>query len=189
VAHLPRTQQFEGTVVPVVEQQEHWVRVLLTGRQAVPSQGDPGQLTGWLRVADVELHDNPARIEVSLSERTVDVVTAERGADGAIGGERVERVADDFAWGTEATPTPTGRAFVMMTRTVDLAYTRGVPIVYLSVQSPTLDGFDGQAVAVTAFHYHDVRSGAISNGCIRLDADAMRRLAELPAGTPVHVRE
>jgi hypothetical protein len=77
----------------------------------------------------------------------------------------------------------------MMTRTVDLAYTRGVPIVYLSVQSPTLDGFDGQAVAVTAFHYHDVRSGAISNGCIRLDADAMRRLAELPAGTPVHVRE
>ena len=179
VAYLPRTQHFEGTVVPVVEEQEHWVRVLLVGRQSVPSVGDPGQVTGWLRTSDVELTDNPFHVEVSLSQRTIDVVTD----DGS------ERVAEDFASGAAATPTPVGRSFIMMTRTASLAYTRGLPLVYLSVQSPTLDGFDGQSVAVTAFHYHDARSGAISNGCIRLDEAAISRLAELPAGTPVFVRE
>jgi hypothetical protein len=59
--------------------------------------------------------------------------------------------------------------------------------VYLGVQSPTLAGFSGAAVAVTAFHYHDARSGPISNGCLRLDAAAIDRLAQLPLGTPVIV--
>ncbi|MDN3309490.1 L,D-transpeptidase [Microbacterium oryzae] len=179
VAYLPRTQHFEGTVVPVIEREEHWVRVLLVGRQAIPSQGDPGQVTGWLRMADVELAANPYRVEVDLSDRTIDIVT---------GGES-ERVASDFASGATATPTPRGRSFVMTTRTASLAYTRGLPLVYLSAQSPVLDGFDGQSVAVTAFHYHDAHSGEISNGCIRLDESAITRLAELPEGTPVYIRD
>jgi len=41
---------------------------------------------------------------------------------------------------------------------------------------------------VTAFHYHDSHSGQISNGCLRLDAAAIDRLAQLPAGTPVFIR-
>lgn len=180
IAALARELPFEGTVVPVVEREEHWVRVLLVGRQSTPSQGDAGQVTGWLRMADVELTANTTRVEVDLGDRTIDVVTP----DGA------ERVATDFASGTTGTPTPLGRSFIMLTRAVpELAYTAGLPIVYLSAQSPTLDGFDGQSVAVTAFHYHDVRSGPISNGCIRLDGDAIARLAELPAGTPVYIRE
>ena len=69
-----------------------------------------------------------------------------------------------------------------------LAYTRGHPIVYLSAQSPTLDGFAGASVAVTAFHYHDDRSGSISNGCLRVDPDAITALAQLPLGTPVIIR-
>ncbi|GAA4766165.1 L,D-transpeptidase family protein [Microbacterium gilvum] len=179
VAYLPREQRYGGTIVPVVERQENWMRVLLVGRQSTPSQGDPAQVTGWLRAADVELSANPYRVEVSLSERTVDIV----GADGS------ERIATDFASGAAATPTPLGRSYVMLTEVVEsLGYTRGHPLIYLSVQSPTLDGFDGQSVAVTAFHYHDAHSGAISNGCLRMDADAIARLAELPAGTPVYVR-
>ncbi len=77
-----------------------------------------------------------------------------------------------------------------MTKAVapQFTYTRGNPIVYLSVQSPTLDGFDGANVAITAFHYHDWRSGQISNGCIRLDAAPIAKLAELPLGTPVYIR-
>ncbi|PZR52327.1 murein L,D-transpeptidase [Xylanimonas oleitrophica] len=179
VARLPRTLQFGGTTVPVVVQHEHWLRVLLPGRQAPPSSGDPGQLTGWVRAADVEVAPAVAQVEVDLTARTVDVVR---------GGER-ERVSDGFAWGTAATPTPVGRTFVMTTR-VDrsFAFTRGHPIVYLGVQSPTLDGFSGADVAVTAFHYHDVRTGPVSNGCIRLGAEALARLAELPEGTPVTVR-
>jgi hypothetical protein len=180
VAALPRDHHFDGTTVPVIERQEHWVRVLLTGRSALPSAGDPGQLTGWVRAQDVELTGVTATIDVDLAARTIDIVTA----DGAR-----ERVADDYAWGTEATPTPRGRSFVMMVRTdAALTYTRGHPLVYLSVQSPTLDGFGGVPVAVTAFHYHDARSGAISNGCLRLAPEAIDRLAQLPVGTPVIIR-
>jgi hypothetical protein len=180
VAVVPRDHHFDGTTLPVIERQEHWVRVLLTGRQAMPSAGDPGQLTGWLRVQDVELSRIQATVEVDIAARTVDIVHLD--------GNR-ERVADDFGWGTDATPTPRGRAFVMMVRTEpSFTYTRGQPLVYLSVQSPTLDGFGGAPVAVTAFHYHDVRSGPISNGCIRTSAEAVQRLGQLPVGTPVYIR-
>ena len=121
-----------------------------------------------------------AVIEVSLGDRTVDIVR----------GEDRQRVAADFGYGVAATPTPVGRSFIMTVRTEPtFAYTRGNPLIYLSVQSPTLDGFDGGDVAVTAFHYHDARSGRVSNGCLRVDAAAAQVLAALPLGTPVIVRE
>lgn len=179
VAYLPIEFVHGGTTVPVIERQENWLKVLLAGRQAIPSQGDPAQIAGWLRAADVEITESAVTVEVSLSQRTVDIVR-----DGV-----PERIATDFAWGTDATPTPIGRTFVMKTEIVpEFGYTRGHPIVYLAVQSPTLDGFAGGDVAVTAFHYHDARSGAISNGCIRLDSAAIDTLAQVPVGTPVYIR-
>lgn len=179
VAFLPRDLEFDGTTVPVIERQPNWVKVLLVGRQAAPSQGDPSQVTGWMRVRDLEFAASEASVRVSIGERTVDIVR----------GGATTRIADDFAWGTETTPTPLGRAFIMTTRVVpEYWYTRGHPIVYLSVQSPTLDGFGGASVAVTAFHYHDERSGPISNGCIRLGPEALASLAALPYGTPVTIR-
>ncbi|GAA2993461.1 lipoprotein-anchoring transpeptidase ErfK/SrfK [Microbacterium terrae] len=178
VAYVPREYSYGGTTLPIVEKQDDWVEVLLTGRQAVPSQGDPAQVTGWLRVADVEIAPIDVEVLVDISDRTVDIVR----------GGVAERIATDFAWGTEDTPTPMGRAFIMMTRVVpEYWYTRGNPIVYLSVQSPTLDGFAGANVAVTAFHYHDDRTGPISNGCIRLGPEPIAALAELPEGTPVTI--
>lgn len=180
VAALPRDDPYDGTTVPVIERQEHWVRVLLTGRAAVPSTGSPAQVTGWLRAQDVESSRVDAHVEVDLTARTLDIVHAD--------GTR-ERVADDFGSGTAATPTPLGRSFVMLVRAEpSFGYTRGHPLVYLSVQSPTLDGFGGSSVAVTAFHYHDARSGTISNGCIRLGPEAIERMAQLPLGTPVYIR-
>jgi hypothetical protein len=180
VAYVPHEYPYGGTVLPVVEKHAHWVKVLLTGRQAIPSQGDPGQVAGWLRIADVDLAaSSGSSVLVSISNRTIDIAHA----DGSL-----QRVATDFAWGTERTPTPVGRTFIMMTRAVpEFAYTRGHPIVYWAVQSPTLDGFDGADVAPTAFHYHDTRSGPVSNGCVRVDPDAITQLAALPAGTPVIV--
>ncbi|QIG40945.1 L,D-transpeptidase [Microbacterium sp. 4R-513] len=179
VARLLRDFVYGGATVPVVERQANWVKVLLTGRQAVPSEGDPGQVTGWLRAQDVTLAPIDTMVEVSISARTVDVWR----------GGVPERISNDFAWGTEATPTPLGRSFVMLVRAdPNLWYTRGHPIVYLSVQSPTLDGFGGSSVAVTAFHYHDDHSGQISNGCLRMDPDAIEKLAQLPPGTPVFIR-
>ena len=178
VAYLPHEYPYDGTSVPVVEEQESWVKVLLTGRQAVPSQGNPAQTTGWMRKSDVDLAPTDVSVVVSISGRTIDIVR----------GGVPERIASDFAWGTDRTPTPLGRTFIMTTRVVpEYAYTRGHPIVYLSVQSPTLDGFGGADVAVTAFHYHDDRSGPISNGCLRVDPSAITKLSELPLGTPVIV--
>ncbi|GAA1948698.1 L,D-transpeptidase [Microbacterium deminutum] len=180
VAYLPSQFPYGGTTVPVIQKQEHWIEVLLTGRQAVPSHGDSAQVTGWLRAQDVELAPIDTIVQVSISARTIDIVHA--GVP--------ERIATDFAWGTPSTPTPRGRAFIMTEAVVpEYAYTRGHPIVYLSVQSPTLDGFGGEDVAVTAFHYHDQRSGPISNGCIRVDPSAITRLAQLPLGTPVIIKD
>lgn len=179
VAYLPRDYMYDGTTVPVVEQEANWVRVLLVGRESLPSQGNPAQVMGWLRMQDVELTPLDTVVEVSVSARTVDIVQA--GVS--------ERIATDFAWGTEQTPTPLGRSFIMTIRTEpSLTYTRGNPIVYLSVQSPTLDGFGGAKAAITAFHYHDVRSGAVSNGCLRVAPEVTARLAQLPLGTPVIIR-
>ncbi|TDN93242.1 L,D-transpeptidase [Microbacterium sp. BK668] len=179
VARLHREFVYGGTTVPVVQRQDSWVKVLLPGRQSVPSQGNPGQVAGWLRAQDVALAPLDTVVEVSISARTVDVWR----------GGSPERIAGDFAWGRASTPTPLGRSFVMLVRSdPSLWYTRGHPIVYLSVQSPTLDGFGGSSVAVTAFHYHDDRSGQISNGCLRLDPAAIERLAQLPVGTPVFIR-
>lgn len=181
VAWLSQEERYGGTVVPVVEQHDAWVRVLLVGRQALPGQGDASQLTGWLRTADVEIDENEMSVEVDLSAQTIEVV------DGTGSDAERETIATEFAWGAAATPTPTGRSFVMLTEVTSLDYARGHPIVYLSEQSQTLAGFDGQDVAVTAFHYHDVRAGSISNGCLRVDEAAITRLAELPAGTPIYI--
>lgn len=177
VATLPRDHPFDGTTVAVIEQQTHWAQVLLTGRSTAPSTG---QLTGWVRAQDVAFGAVTDAINVDLAARTIDIVRAD--------GSR-ERIAEDFGSGTADAPTPTGRSFLMLIRSEpSLEYTRGHPIVYLSAQSPTLEGFDGLSVAVTAFHYHDTRSGAVSNGCIRLDATAIDRLALFPEGTPVFIR-
>jgi hypothetical protein len=178
VAVLPRELPYEGSTVPIIEREDHWVRVMLVGRSGLPSQGTSGQLTGWLRAADVEITSLDTTIEVSISAGTIDIVTA----------SGRERVPGEFAWGTDATPTPIGRTFVMSVRTASsLAYTRGHPIVYLAVQSPTLDGFGGIDVAITAFHYHDTHAGPISNGCLRVGAETIDRLTQVPAGTSVRV--
>lgn len=176
IGFLPRTATYGGTVVPVVVHDTHWVKVLLAGRQGVPPQANPAQAVGWLRVADVELSRTTSFVEVHLEARTVEIVTA----------TGRERVASDFAWGKPSTPTPLGRTFIMLTTVVpEFAYTQGHPLVYLGVQSPTLAGFDGGDVAVTAFHYYHERSGPNSFGCVYLDGPSTDRLAQLPPGTPV----
>lgn len=176
LGHLPRDAAYGGTTVPVVARQTNWVKVLLAGRQGVPPEGNPAQTVGWLRAADVEITPVTAYVDVHLADHTIDIASA----------SGVERVADDFAWGKPSTPTPVGRTFVMLTRVVpEFRYTSGHPLVYLGVQSPTMAGFDGGTVAVTAFHYYRERSGANSFGCVYLDGAATDRLAQLPPGTPV----
>ncbi|WP_431804022.1 L,D-transpeptidase [Microbacterium sp. bgisy203] len=176
IGYLAHDAAYGGSVVPVVVHDTYWVKVLLSGRQGLPPSGSSAQAVGWLRIADVDLSPVESYVEVHLEARTIDIVSA----------TGLERVASDFAWGKPSTPTPVGRTFVMLTTVVpEYAYTQGHPLVYLGVQSPTLPGFDGGEVAVTAFHFYRERSGPNSFGCIYLDGPATDRLAQLPAGTPV----
>lgn len=176
VAQLLREQQYDGTIVPVVERQDDWLKVLLPARSGLPSQGVVGQQTGWVRVADVTVTTNDYAVSVSLS--TGELVVTQAGVELAR--------SQTFGYGLPETPTPIGRTFIMTMFTDAAAtYTRGLPIVALAVQSPTLDGFKGQNVAVTAFHYSSVHDGAVSNGCVRVDEATIAALAALPLGTPV----
>jgi len=176
IGYLPREAPYGGTIVPVVVHDTHWVKVLLAGRQGLPPEGSAAQTVGWLRAADVEITRTESYVEVHLAAHTVDIVSA----------TGTERVASDFAWGKQSTPTPVGRTFVMLTKVEPaFAYTQGHPLVYLGVQSPAMAGFDGGEVAVTAFHFYRERSGATSFGCIYLDGAATDRLAQLAVGTPV----
>jgi hypothetical protein len=180
VAKLEQSPKEGGAAVPVIAEYSDWVAVLLSGRHALPPGGNSHQTYGWLRRADVALTHNDTHIVITLSKHTIQLVK----------GKSTTTVSTDFAWGTSATPTPIGRTFVMeVAVNPALGYTRGHPIVYLATQSPTLVGFDGGSVAVTAIHYHDVHSGAISNGCIRVDARAIDTLNKVPAGTVVYIRQ
>lgn len=178
VGRLPSSFEFNGTTVPVIEKQDNWVRVMVSGRAGLPSEGVTGQLTSWMRAADVSVVDNTISVRVSLGTPNISILD----------GDEVVYESAGFAIGAPATPTPTGRSFIMTTQTdPNAGYTRGHSLVYLGVQSLTLDGFAGQNNAITAFHYHDDRSGDISNGCLRVDVDTIDRLAALPLGTPVVV--
>jgi len=180
VASLAEHPRESGGAFPVITAYTDWVEVLLVGREGVPPSGNAHQTSGWLRRAEVRLADNSTHIVVNLSKHTIDLVTS----------AGTTRVADDFGWGTPATPTPVGRTFVMEVAVAPaLTYTRGHPIVYLATQSQTLRGFDGQGVAVTAIHYHDAHAGAISNGCIRVDAHAIGLLDTVPPGTVVYIQK
>lgn len=170
--------QYDGTTVPVIEKQANWVRVMVSGRAGLPSEGIVGQLTAWMRTADVELTSNTLSVQVSLTGSRIAILD----------GDTVVYETGSFAIGAPATPTPVGRTFIMTSRPdAGAGYTRGHPLVYLGVQSETLDGFNGANNAITAFHYHDARSGAISNGCLRVDVEAITQLAALPLGTPVFI--
>jgi hypothetical protein len=185
IATLPATSPYGGTVLPIIERRpgpsgrigdiDGWEYLLVSGRAQRPS---PGQLSGWVRTNDITLVTLPAGIDVNITARTLDIVSVD--------GSR-ERVADDFAWGTDRTPTPIGRTFIMTTQAASHAYLRGHLVVYTGQQSQTLGGFDGSSVAITAFHYNDYRSGPISNGCIRLSGDQIDRLVTLPEGTFVTI--
>jgi len=180
VGVLPPELTFDGTTVPVIERQESWAKIMLPGRAGLPSEGRAGQLTAWVRASDVDIVSTELSVRVSLGARSIAIL------DGGV----VRHETGGFALGAPATPTPIGRTFIMTSRVdASAGFTRGYPVVYLGLQSPTLDGFNGASTAITAFHYHDVRDGPVSNGCLRVDAGTIEQLAALPAGTPVTISE
>ncbi len=167
----------ERTVLPVIARRTgadglEWLRVRLPGR--------PNGLTGWIRKRATTAASTPWHVVVSVSTRQVHAYRNGR------------RVATFKAIvGKPSTPTPQGESFVEEVVRLP-AGAAGAPFALaLSSRSDVFQEFAG-GPGQTALHglanLGGVLGTAASNGCVRLDAVAIRWLAaRVGAGVPVTV--
>jgi lipoprotein-anchoring transpeptidase ErfK/SrfK len=150
-----------------------WLKVFLPRR--------PNEATGWLRRDQVELRPIVHQVEVDLSSRTARLLH----------GGRIVR-----SWpvgiGRQATPTPTGSFYLTVKlRPPQISPVYGAWALGLSGYSDVLEQFgtgDGQIALHGTADPTDL-GREVSNGCVRLDNEAITSLAEiLPLGTPVTIR-
>jgi lipoprotein-anchoring transpeptidase ErfK/SrfK len=140
----------------------------------------PNGVTGWVRAAAVQTVRLHTRIVVDLSERRVRLYRRGR-----------LLFSSSAAIGSPATPTPLGRYYVNQ-RLVpsDKSGPFGPAAVGVSAFSPVLTGWaQGGPIAIHGTNQPWSIGHSVSNGCIRLPNDVLKRLfAAAPAGTPVIIR-
>ncbi|WP_183093877.1 L,D-transpeptidase [Nocardioides stalactiti] len=159
--------QFGDTWVPVVGRRPGWVRVLLPSR--------PNGSTGWLRTDRLDHARTSSLVRVHLARRTLELYD-----DGSLVGSW------PVAVGAPATPTPTGRTFVLGQLT-DPQQSYSPVIIPLGTHSESLDTYGGGPGTVALHGWTDpsVFGRAVSHGCVRVPADALDALRNVPLGTPV----
>jgi hypothetical protein len=137
----------------------------------------PNGATGWVRAADVSTEPVHTRILVDLSERRVRFYR---------NGRLV--LSSSAAIGSPATPTPLGRYYVnQRLLPSDPTGPYGPGAIGISAFSPVLTGWaQGGPIAIHGTNEPWSIGHDVSNGCIRVPNDVLRRLfAATPAGTPV----
>ena len=146
-----------------------WYRVLLPQK--------PNGVKGWVRAADVEIAPVHTRIVVDVSRRRLTFFRNGR-----------RRLSTTVAGGSPATPTPTGRFYVNQ-RLVpeDNSGPFGPGAIGVSAFSDVLTGWtQGGPIAIHGTNRPSSIGHAVSNGCIRVRNDILRRLFDaVLAGTPV----
>jgi hypothetical protein len=149
-----------------------WYRVRLPRK--------PNGITGWVLARDVQVAPVRTRILVDLSERRVTLYRDGR-----------ELLSTRAAIGSPATPTPTGTYYVNQ-RLIpsDPTGPFGPGAIGISAFSEVLTGWaQGGPIAIHGTNRPDLIGQAVSNGCIRVRNDVLRRLfAVSVSGTPVLVR-
>ncbi|HZR94986.1 MAG TPA: L,D-transpeptidase [Gaiellaceae bacterium] len=165
------------TVLPVLDATmrdgKRFLRVLLPGR--------PNSHAGWIADRRLTLSWTPWRVVVRTAKRRVYVL-------------RWGRIVKSFkaVVGKPSTPTPHGRFFVEEAITLPRG-AAGAPYAFaLSARSNVFQEFHGGPGQV-AIHGIDGIGGtpgtAVSHGCIRLEARALRWLVyRIGSGTPVVIR-
>ncbi len=146
-----------------------WYRVQLPRR--------PNGIEGWVRAADVELAQVHTRVEVDLSARRVTLFRD---------GRRV--LTTTGAIGSSATPTPTGRYYVNQRLIpTNTGGPFGPGAIGISAFSEVLTGWtQGGPIAIHGTNQPWSIGKAVSNGCVRVRNDVLRRLfRQAIAGTPV----
>jgi lipoprotein-anchoring transpeptidase ErfK/SrfK len=112
-----------------------------------------------------------------------------------VGSRQLELIQDGavvgswtVAVGAPETPTPTGRTFLLGS-IVDSNQSYSPLILPLGTHSDTLDSYGGGPGTVALHGWPDasVFGRAISHGCVRVPADALEQLRQVPLGTLVIV--
>ena len=139
----------------------------------------PNGVRGWVPAAGLKPYVVRWRIRIELTRRRL--IAFESGR---------ERLRLTVAVGTAATPTPTGSFYVferLFVRNPNGPYGPGA--LGLSSFSPVLTGWTrGGPVAIHGTDDARTVGDAVSNGCLRVRNEQMRRLLHrVPAGTPVEI--
>jgi lipoprotein-anchoring transpeptidase ErfK/SrfK len=156
----------------VKERSPGWLEVLLPVR--------PNGSTGWVREAEMAVSTNPYRITVSIDDHLITVTRA------------TEVIYEGpVAVGKPETPTPQGEFYLrILIQSIDPSSVYGPYAYGLSSHSETLETFAGGDAQVGIHGNNDasVLGSNVTNGCIRIDNDAITMLSSiLPLGTPVEV--
>jgi len=171
VLMLPSAELGSPTWIPVVQSRPGWDRVLLPTR--------PNRSTGWLYLGDGGLQRarSSYRVQIDLAARRLTVLDAGR----RLGSWTV-------AVGAPGTPTPTGRTFLLASL-APVHPTYSPLILPLGTHSDTLTAFGGGPGTVGLHGWPDpaVFGRAISHGCVRVPAAALRALARVPLGSSVMI--
>jgi lipoprotein-anchoring transpeptidase ErfK/SrfK len=169
VAALPSTELGSPTWVPVVQDRPGWDQVLLPAR--------PNHATGWISTGGGALQSaqTPYVIRVDLAAERVTVFD-----HGQKSGSWTVAV------GAPATPTPTGRTFLMAS--LQPAHPTYSPLILpLGAHSDTLDTFGGGPGTVALHGWPDtsVFGQAVTHGCVRVPSAALDVLSQIPLGSLV----
>jgi len=164
-------EQLGDLWLPVVDRRGGWSQVLLPSR--------PNGSTGWLRTSSVERRTTAYLVRVHLGSRRLELLH-----EGDVVGSWAVAV------GSPATPTPTGRTFLLGSIT-DPTQSFSPVIFPLGAHSDTLDSYGGGpgTVAIHGWPDTSVFGAAVSHGCVRVPADALSSISRVPLGTLVLVDE
>lgn len=170
-AALPATELGSPTWVPVVRSQPGWDQILLPTR--------PNRSTGWVYLGDggVQTARSPYQVDIDLAAYQLTILDAGR----SLGTWTV-------AEGSPGTPTPAGRTFLLASLAPPHP-TYSPLILPLGAHSETLTTYGGGPGTVGLHGWPDpaVFGHAISHGCVRVPAAALRALSLVPLGSPVMI--
>jgi lipoprotein-anchoring transpeptidase ErfK/SrfK len=172
VAVLPPAELGAPTWVPVVQSSPGWERVLLPSR--------PNRATGWIYTGGA----GGSRLDTRRSAYLVRISTGARTLTILDGGRLLGTWT--AAVGAPATPTPTGRTFLLALLAPPHP-TYSPLILPLGFHSDTLDTYGGGpgTVGVHGWPNPSVFGRAVSHGCVRVPAAALHILSQVPLGSLV----
>jgi lipoprotein-anchoring transpeptidase ErfK/SrfK len=169
-----KTEWGNPRVVPVIQREGPWLRVLVSDL--------PNGHSGWIRESDdLEIGNDQYKVTVSISKRHITVTH---------NGRVVRRML--AAVGEQGTPTPTGMyAVTDRINFTDQGSVYGCCALALSAHQPhTAPGWTGKdRIAIHATPTKSSIGTAASNGCMRVSDDNARWLmTTVPLGTLIEIK-